>query len=124
MSGRDLLVDTNIALYFLKGDPEVFEILRDKTIVISFITELELLAFPKLTKEADKVVRGFLSLCKVVGYSNELRDKTVEFRKTSSLKLPDAIIAATSFHKQLPLVTADKQFKHLEHINVIYYQVT
>ena len=70
------------------------------------------------------MIREFLSLCKVVGYGDELRDQTVEIRKRASLKLPDAIIAATSFTLQLPFITADKQFKRIENLNVIFYQVT
>ena len=124
MSGREILIDTNIALYFLKGDPEVIEILKDKSVFISFITEIELLSFPKLKKQWTKMIREFLSLCKVVGYGDELRDQTVEIRKRASLKLPDAIIAATSFTLQLPFITADKQFKRIENLNVIFYQVT
>jgi len=124
MSGREILVDTNIALYFLKGDPEVVEILKDKSVYVSFITEIELLSFPKLNKQSAKMIRDFLSVCKVVGYGDELRDKTVEIRKTASLKLPDALIAATSFTHQLPLITADKQFKRVEKLNVIFYQIS
>lgn len=70
------------------------------------------------------MIRNFLSLCKVAGYSDKLRDKTVEIRKTASLKLPDAVIAATSFNLQLPLITADKQFKRVDKLNVIFYQIT
>jgi len=81
MSGREILVDTNIALYFLKGDDDVIEILRDKSVLISFITEIEMLSFPKLTEQSEKMIRDFLSLCKVIGYSDQLRDKTVAIRK-------------------------------------------
>lgn len=123
MNGSEILVDTNIALYFLKGDPEVIEILKDKSVYVSFITEIELLSFPKLNKQSTKMIRNFLSLCKVAGYSDKLRDKTVEIRKTASLKLPDAVIAATSFNLQLPLITADKQFKRVDKLNVIFYQI-
>ncbi len=41
MSGNKLFVDTNILLYFLSGDQEVIEMISDKDLVISFITELE-----------------------------------------------------------------------------------
>ena len=44
MSGNRIFVDTNILIYFLIGDREVIEMISDKDIVISFITELELLA--------------------------------------------------------------------------------
>lgn len=123
MSGREAFIDTNIALYFLKGDTEVVEILRDKAIVISFITEIELLSFPKLSPQDEKLMRTFISLCKVAGYDNDIRDGAINFRKTSGLKLPDAIIASTSVALELPLLTADKQFKKLEKLSVIYYQV-
>jgi predicted nucleic acid-binding protein len=48
MNGSRIFVDTNILLYFLNGDPEVIDMISDKEIFISFITELELLSFPKL----------------------------------------------------------------------------
>jgi predicted nucleic acid-binding protein len=50
MSGNRLFVDTNILLYFLKGDPEVIEMIYDRNLVISFITELELLAIPNISE--------------------------------------------------------------------------
>ena len=48
MNGSRIFVDTNILLYFLNGDVEVIDMISDKDIFISFITELELLSFPKL----------------------------------------------------------------------------
>jgi predicted nucleic acid-binding protein len=45
MNGSKIFVDTNILLYFLKGDEEVIDMISDNEIVISFITELELLSF-------------------------------------------------------------------------------
>ncbi len=50
MNGSRIFVDTNILLYFLNGDTEVIDMISDKKdIYISFITELELLSFPRLT---------------------------------------------------------------------------
>jgi hypothetical protein len=123
MNGRKIFIDSNIALYFLKGDPEAVEMLRDRSVVISFITELELLAFPKATKKSEKIVRQFIALCTVMGDNNEVRDAAIQLRLTTSLKLPDAIIAGTSAILKLPLITADKQFSKVENLDVIYYQV-
>jgi len=39
-------VDTIIVLYFLKGDPELVDLISDKDLVVSAITEIELLSFP------------------------------------------------------------------------------
>ncbi|MFN6946113.1 MAG: hypothetical protein ACK4ND_14280 [Cytophagaceae bacterium] len=40
MNGNKLFVDTNIVLYFLKGDPEVVDLISDKELVVSVITEI------------------------------------------------------------------------------------
>jgi len=46
MNGNRLFVDTNILLYYLKGNEDVVELIVDKDLIISFITEIEILAFP------------------------------------------------------------------------------
>lgn len=121
MSGNRLLVDTNILLYFLKGDLEVIEMISKKDIVISFITELELLSFLKIHNGSEKIVKGLLKNCSIVELNPEIKDLTVEFRRKSKLKLPDSIIAATAFYCQLPLMTADKQFRKIEELDIIFY---
>ena len=50
MSGNRLLLDTNIILYLLGGDQTLARILEDKNPYLSFISELELYGFKKLTK--------------------------------------------------------------------------
>lgn len=57
MSGNRLCVDTNILLYFLKGDQEVIEMISDKDLIVSFITELELLSFPKISQIPKKLLK-------------------------------------------------------------------
>lgn len=46
---------------------------------------------------------------KVFVLSEEIEDKVVELRKTTGLKLPDAIIVATALVHKLKLVTCDEQ---------------
>ncbi len=123
MSGNKLFVDTNILLYFLRGEDEVVEMISDKELVISFITELDLLSFPKISAKSEEVIKGLLKNCLVIDMSQEIKDLTIEFRKKSKLKLPDSIIAATSFYFKLPLLTADKQFRKVEELEIIMYEV-
>ncbi|MGV3508152.1 MAG: type II toxin-antitoxin system VapC family toxin [Sphingobacteriaceae bacterium] len=122
MSGNRLFVDTNILLYFLKGEQEIIEIIANKDLVISFITELELLAFPNIAPESEETIKGLLSNCLIIDINQEVKDLTIEFRKKSKLKLPDSIIAATSYYFKLPLLTADKQFKTIEELDIIIYE--
>jgi len=96
MNGSRIFVDTNILLYFLNGDVEVIDMISDKDIFISFITELELLSFPKLTDKDEKTIKGLLKNCIIIDINPEIKNLTIELRKKSNLKLPDSIIAATA----------------------------
>jgi predicted nucleic acid-binding protein len=53
----------------------------------------------------------------------EIKGLTIEFRKKSKLKLPDSIIAATAYYSKLPLLTSDKQFRTIEELNIIIYEL-
>jgi predicted nucleic acid-binding protein len=123
MSGNRLCVDTNILLYFLKGDQEVIEMISDKDLVISFITELELLSFPRISPDSEDTIKGLLKNCLIVDIRPEIKELTIEFRRKSKLKLPDSIVAATAFYSKLPLLTADKQFRTIDELELIMYEI-
>ncbi|WP_340112505.1 type II toxin-antitoxin system VapC family toxin [Maribellus mangrovi] len=123
MNGNSLLIDTNIILYLLSGEETLIPILEEKQLFISFITELELLAYPGI-KESDKtILMSFIRECKVIDIPNEVKTQTIDLRKKFNAKLPDAIIAATSLYINSPLVTADKGFRKMDsHIDLILYE--
>ncbi|MGK7391085.1 MAG: type II toxin-antitoxin system VapC family toxin [Candidatus Cyclobacteriaceae bacterium M2_1C_046] len=122
MNGNRLFVDTNILLYYLKGNDEVVELIADKDLTISFITELELLSFPKLTTETENEIKGLLNNCTIVDLKQDIKELTIELRRKYRLKLPDSIIAASAYFYKLPLITADKEFQKLEEMNIILYE--
>lgn len=122
MNGDRLFVDTNILLYYLKGQEEVVQLISDKDLTISFITELELLSFPKLTIEAENQIIGLLKNCTIVELKQEIKNLTIDLRKKYTLKLPDAIIAASAYFYKLPLITADKAFQKLKEMNIILWE--
>ena len=123
MSGDRIFVDTNILIYLLQGDPEISQLLDGKQLSVSFITELELLAYPGLTNKEVKSIRNLIADCLVVGYNSDIRDHTVALKIANNLKLTDAIIAASSYHTQLPLFTADKSFGKIKDLDIILYEV-
>jgi predicted nucleic acid-binding protein len=123
MNGNKIFVDTNILVYFLKGDKEVIEMIADKDLVISFITELELLSLPKISEKSKKLIKELLNNCLIIDLNNEIKELTIEFRKKSKLKLPDSIIGASAYFFNLPLLTADKQFKSIDEIEVLLYEL-
>lgn len=123
MSGNNkILVDTNILLYFLKGNQDVIEMLSGKHIIISFITQLELLSFPKISQKSDNTIRGLLKKLQIVNINDEIKELTIEILKNSKLKLPDAIIGATATYLKLPLLTADDDFEKMKNTEIILYE--
>ena len=104
-------------------DETVAEVINEKQIYISFITELELLGYTGITEAHEQKVNDFIAECGVVNITEQIKEKTIEFRRAYKLKLPDCIIAATSKYLRLPLMTADGDFKKVEEINVVHYNV-
>ncbi|NMM50773.1 type II toxin-antitoxin system VapC family toxin [Marinigracilibium pacificum] len=123
MNGNRIFVDTNILLYLLNGDKEVTEMISNKDVVISFITQLELLSYSNLNDDSEQLIRELLNECIIRDISREIKELTIEFRRKSKLKLPDSIIAATAYFNKLPLLTADKQFRTVDELDVIIYDV-
>ena len=122
MSGNRLFVDTNILLYFLKGHPEVVNLISDKELLVSVITEIELLSFPLLTAENKQQIKNLLIDCTILGLNQEIKELTIEFRKKYKIKLPDSLIAASAYSSKAPLLTSDKEFRKIEELNLLIYE--
>lgn len=123
MNGNNFLVDMNIVIYLLSGDKTIADLLDRKRIYISFITEIELLTFQNLTVNEKQIVKNLLADCIVIGMNDGIKDKTISIRINKKLKIPDAIIAATSLYLKIPIITADEQFKKVSDLELIYYSV-
>lgn len=52
-----------------------------------------------------------------------IKVKYVDLRKKYHLKLADAVIAATAIVYNMPLITADKQFRTVKELTLIAYEV-
>jgi hypothetical protein len=62
MNGNDLLADTNILLYILKGNSVIGNLVKDHKIHISFISEIELFAFKPITITEEQAIKHLLDL--------------------------------------------------------------
>ena len=122
MSGNRLFIDTNILLYFLKGHPEVIDLISDKELVVSVITEIELLSFPLLTAENKQQIKNLLNDCTILDLNQEIKELTIEFRKKYKIKLPNSLIAASAYSSKAPLLTSDKEFRKIEELNLLIYE--
>lgn len=123
MNGNSLLVDTNILIYLPAGDKTVADILDKKRIYISFITEIELLTFKNLTANEKQIIKDLISDCIVIGMNDVIKEMTISIKTKHKIKIPDAIITATSAYLKIPVVSADEQFKKISNIELIYYSI-
>lgn len=115
MNGKKIVLDTNVVLYIL-ADKKLREILSENYIYISFVTELELLSYPKISKEEKRIILSFLEKVKIIDIENDIKKHTIDLRKSYNLKLPDAIICATAKHYDFILITEDKKLLNIEKI--------
>jgi predicted nucleic acid-binding protein len=122
MSGDYLFLDTNILLYYLKGDEALSSIFRGRTLALPFITEMELLSYSKITEEEETKIKELFKECVIVEMVDAIKKKAIETRKAYRLKLPDSIIAATAAHLDMPLITADTDLEKVEGVPVVIYK--
>ncbi len=113
---------TNILLYLLSGNTTVADFLDQKTLFVSFVTELEMLGYSGLNEDENAVVERLLQDCTIIDINSEIKRTVIEMRRTNKLRLPDAIIAATSKYLNIPLMTADKDLIKINGLNILFYE--
>ena len=124
MSGNKVLLDTNIGLYLFKGDQELANALQDAEAYVSFINELELFGHKDITAEEITWIELFLEECSIMEINQGIKDITINLRQKYSLKLPDAIVAATAIFLGISLISADKHFDKISELSLILYQLS
>ncbi len=122
MNGSKVLIDTNIALYLLRGDRDLGLSLQNSETFISFISELELLGFRSITDQEQTHIGLFLDECIILDINQGIKIVAIELRRKYSLKLPDILIAATAIFLGLPLLSADKQFSQVTELTFVLYE--
>lgn len=122
MNGDSLFVDTNILLYIINGDSIIKDQINNKSLYISFITEIELLCFQKISNDQDILIKSLLKDLIIIPYQEMFKEKIIDLRKNYKLKIPDAIIAASAFCYDLPIITADKSFSKINDLTVYLYK--
>lgn len=89
--------------YISCQDKTVADLLDKKQIYLSFISELELLGYPGITSTEIQKVENFLDQCKIVDINEDIKTVAVRLKRKNRIKLPDAVIAATSVYLDMPL---------------------
>ena len=122
MNGISYLLDTNIVLYLLRGDQDILPLLKQKDLYISFITEMELLSYPKLSESERQKIISLLNDVFILEFNTEIKNSAIQVRARYGISLPDSIIIASSLFLNLPLISADKAFQKIKELDFIFIE--
>ena len=93
--------------------------LQNGKYLVSVITEIELLSYSNLTKEDETALKNLLSHFESIELTKSVKEKTIQIRRDSKLKLPDSIIVASALDNDAILVTSDKQLINAQIVTTI-----
>jgi predicted nucleic acid-binding protein len=124
--GQKFLIDTCVIVKYLDNllPPKAISFmdsLVDDECNVSFITHIELLVWNPPIPEDIRIREEFLEGCEIHYINDEIVKRAILIRKTTSIKLPDAVIAATAIHKgYILLSTNDNDFKKVSPMGLKY----
>lgn len=118
MSGYRYLADTNAYIFLLDKHPALKPLLNTEW-SYSFITEIELKGKQGIKSNELKSITELLATCVKVPYLEEINKITIELKQQFKIKTPDAIIAATSLYRNIPLITFDKGFSSIASLDLV-----
>ena len=112
----NLLLDTDVLIYFLRGDKRIKALLLfNDRFFYSYITRKELLKKPGLSRGEEEAIMRLLNRlrqvpvdCKIASLADELFKK----HRRKGLNIPDALIAATALTRRFILVTFNRKHFH------------
>jgi predicted nucleic acid-binding protein len=119
MNGIRIVCDTNPLIYLLDGNKDIARFLDNKQIYLSVITELELFGKQNLSFQDNEIIDALLGGCFIIDINQEIKYIYRKIKLKHSIKLPDAIVAATAIYLDMPLLTFDKGFKNVSNLKLI-----
>ena len=105
-----ILLDANIIIYALKGEPRISDFINNKRAAVSFVTEIELLGWKNISTQNKSAIELFLNDCLFIEYNLRIKQTTINLKSKYGLKLGDSFVAASAVEFDLVLVSADKIF--------------
>jgi predicted nucleic acid-binding protein len=88
-------------------------LLDQKIHYASVISEIEVLGFDFESAAEIYAVKRYLRSVKIIQLNNEIKGIAIDIKREYKSKVGDAFIAATAIYFDLPLITADKNFKKI-----------
>lgn len=110
--GQKYLIDTCTVVKYLyeilpPGAISFMDALVDDDCKVSFITKIELLVWNPPIAEDIRIREEFLAGSKIYYINDRIINWAIQIRKATNIKLPDAVIAATSIHNDFVLLSTN-----------------
>lgn len=86
MSGINFLLDTNLVIGLLKAETTAVELLSAESLniqncAISQITRMELLSYPQLQADEERLIQDFLANLVVLTINESIEQGAIQFRR-------------------------------------------
>nr|VFK19382.1 MAG: hypothetical protein BECKLPF1236A_GA0070988_102227 [Candidatus Kentron sp. LPFa]VFK32938.1 MAG: hypothetical protein BECKLPF1236C_GA0070990_101867 [Candidatus Kentron sp. LPFa] len=124
MIARRCVLDSNVLIYHLNGvlNDDMEKLLADVLLndpCVSVITRIEILGWRRHTAASLEHATDLLSYVNEQGLTMGIIEKCIQLWQNLSIKIPDALIAATAMHLALPLMTANqKDFECIPNLTI------
>lgn len=117
-------LDTNAIIYYLNDDPDAVATLRgvfaqDSPIYVSTVTELELFAYPNLSRDEESLIESLLATISIIPLDSNVARLAALVRRHYRVKVPDSIIAATAMFTGSALLSRNtRDFRKIANLTV------
>jgi predicted nucleic acid-binding protein len=98
-------LDTNVLIYLASGS--LAQPLVITGFFISVISEIEVLGHPNLLPGEEEKLRDLLQELTILPIDEDIKNEAIRLRRTTRIRLPDAIVAATAIVTGSELLTHD-----------------
>jgi predicted nucleic acid-binding protein len=122
--GKRLLIDSNIIIYYLKGtipkkNKRKLSVIFRESLNISTLTKIEVFGFHRIVHKDIIKAEILLKKANIYYVDSNVESKAIAPRQKNSIKLADAIIAATALLNRMSLVTRnEKDFRKVSHLKI------
>lgn len=105
----EYLIDTNILIYHTKGSQFATDfidnLITQQAFHISILTKIEFLGWDKHTPDGFEKCRQLIELANIYPVIEDVAEKAIDLRRSTNLKLADAVIASTAILNGFELAT-------------------
>lgn len=111
MPGKNnVVLDSDVLINYSKEEISLDYYFHNyEKVYISVITYMEVMGFDFQNKKEEKLLKDVLKRIGMININEFIINKVIEVRKKFKIKLPDAIIFATSTHINADLITFNEE---------------